>query len=108
MSKGTSTRTTPMLPIHTPTTSRLRRDRLLRRIQWACVALAVIGAVILIVSWAAASDCVSENTRTGHGCPVVAAALKTPWGEPDLQGIWTVETDTLLQRPAKYANQEFF
>jgi hypothetical protein len=37
-----------------------------------------------------------------------AAALKTPWGEPDLQGIWTVESDTPLQRSPKYANQEFF
>src|SRR5229473_3135943 len=37
-----------------------------------------------------------------------APALKTPWGEPDLQGIWTDETDTPLQRSAKYANQEFF
>src|SRR5882762_10605724 len=36
------------------------------------------------------------------------APLKTPWGEPDLQGIWTDESDTPLQRPAKYANQEFF
>ena len=36
------------------------------------------------------------------------AALKTPWGEPDLQGIWTAESDTPLQRPTKYANQEFF
>jgi hypothetical protein len=34
--------------------------------------------------------------------------LKTPWGDPDLQGIWTEEFDTPLQRPAKYANQEFF
>src|SRR5262245_53709965 len=33
---------------------------------------------------------------------------KTPWGEPDLQGIWTDETDTPLQRPARFANQEFF
>src|ERR1700676_1465358 len=40
--------------------------------------------------------------------PTPAAALKTPWGEPDLQGIWTDETDTPLQRPAKYAGQEFF
>src|SRR4029077_2019445 len=38
----------------------------------------------------------------------VGAALKTPWGEPDLQGIWTDEFDTPLQRPAKYASQEFF
>lgn len=37
-----------------------------------------------------------------------ASALKTAWGEPDLQGIWTDESDTPLQRPAKYANQEFF
>src|SRR5258708_4778825 len=36
-----------------------------------------------------------------------AAALQTPWAEPDLQGIWTDETDTLLQRPAKYASQKF-
>ena len=36
------------------------------------------------------------------------AAGLTPWGEPDLQGIWTDETDTPLQRSAKYANQEFF
>jgi len=39
---------------------------------------------------------------------VPAPSLKTPWGEPDLQGIWTDEFDTPLQRPAKYANQEFF
>jgi hypothetical protein len=35
-------------------------------------------------------------------------ALTTPWGEPDLQGIWTDETDTPLQRSPKYATQEFF
>jgi hypothetical protein len=39
---------------------------------------------------------------------VQVPALKTPWGEPDLQGIWTDEFDTPLQRPAKYAEQEFF
>src|SRR5437763_5167082 len=40
--------------------------------------------------------------------PAAAPALQTPWGEPDLQGIWTDESDTPLQRPARYANQEFF
>jgi hypothetical protein len=47
----------------------------------------------------------SADTATA---PAVAASLKTPWGEPDLQGIWTYESDTPLQRPAKFANQEFF
>src|SRR6516164_8935883 len=44
---------------------------------------------------------------TASGSATAASALKTPWGEPDLQGIWTDENDT-LQRSAKYANQEFF
>jgi hypothetical protein len=35
-------------------------------------------------------------------------APTTPWGEPDLQGIWANEYETPLQRPAQYANQEFF
>lgn len=40
--------------------------------------------------------------------PASTPALKTSWGEPDLQGIWTDESDTPLQRSPKYANQEFF
>jgi hypothetical protein len=40
--------------------------------------------------------------------PRPASALTTAWGEPDLQGIWTDETDAPMQRPAKYASQEFF
>src|SRR5215831_17633116 len=47
-------------------------------------------------------------TRTQAQAPPPPSALKTPWGEPDLQGIWTDESDTPLQRPAKYAAQEFF
>jgi len=33
-----------------------------------------------------------------------ADEMVTPWGEPNLQGIWTAEFDTPLQRSAKYAN----
>jgi hypothetical protein len=39
---------------------------------------------------------------------LAAPVLMTAWGEPDLQGIWTVESDTPLQRLAKYGDQEFF
>src|SRR5438876_4038056 len=35
-------------------------------------------------------------------------AAKTAWGDPDLQGIWTDDFQTPLQRPAKYANKEQF
>ncbi len=34
-----------------------------------------------------------------------AQAFRTPWGEPDLQGIWSGETLTPLQRPARFANK---
>ena len=45
----------------------------------------------------------------GSAVPDTApSTLRTAWGEPDLQGIWTDEFETPLQRPAKYANQEFF
>jgi hypothetical protein len=37
----------------------------------------------------------------------VDPVLKTSWGEPDLQGLWTSESATPLQRPAKYAGREF-
>ena len=45
---------------------------------------------------------------TAASAAAPAQALKTPWGEPDLQGIWTDESDTPLQRSPKFANQEFF
>jgi hypothetical protein len=51
---------------------------------------------------------VAQEGPTPHTTASAAPALKTPWGEPDLQGIWMDESDTPLQRPAKYANQEFF
>jgi hypothetical protein len=71
---------------------------------------------IITVAVAAASAVISMPTaRTQAQAPLAsgtvqmpASALKTPWGEPDLQGIWTDEFDTPLWRPARYANQEFF
>jgi hypothetical protein len=37
--------------------------------------------------------------------PPSYAPPKTPWGEPDLQGIWNGETLTPLERPAKFADK---
>jgi hypothetical protein len=67
----------------------------------------VTGAVSMVVS--APITRVSAQAPAASGAtPAPAASPKTAWGEPDLQGIWTDETTTPLQRPAKYANQEFF
>lgn len=35
-----------------------------------------------------------------------AGAPRTPWGDPDLQGVWNHGTITPLERPAEYAGRE--
>src|SRR5947207_2222223 len=64
------------------------------------------GAIVTVAIAAAALNAVAavSITRTSAQAPT----LKTPWGEPDLQGIWTVEYDTPLQRSPQFADQEFF
>jgi len=66
--------------------------------------------VTAAIAAAAASAVISVSVvRTPAQAPAVSSStLKTPWGEPDLQGIWTDEFDTPLQRSPRYANQEFF
>src|ERR1700674_5710325 len=67
--------------------------------------MAAIAAAAALIS--VSNDLTSAQAPAGSST-APAPALKTPWGEPDLQGIWTDETDTPLQRSAKYAAQEFF
>ena len=68
------------------------------------IAAAAAGAVILAPITRASAQAPAASGIT----PTASALLKTPWGEPDLQGIWTDETTTPLQRPARYANQAVF
>ena len=56
--------------------------------------LAVLATVTLLLRLAPVA---------GQELPVL-----TPWGEPDLQGIWGVEYETPLQRPERFGDQEFF
>src|SRR5712672_4505391 len=65
-------------------------------------------AVTIAASAAVISVSIDRTSAQAPSATAPAPVLKTPWGEPDLQGVWTDETDTPLQRPAKYAAQEFF
>ena len=40
--------------------------------------------------------------------PVSAAAQVTPWGDPDLQGVWSNQSPVPLERPPALANKPFF
>jgi hypothetical protein len=44
--------------------------------------------------------------RTGASA-ATGAPPRTPWGEPDLQGIWANDFQIPLERPAQYAGREF-
>jgi hypothetical protein len=55
---------------------------------------------------AATVSAATSMFATAQSPASATTALKTPWGEPDLQGIWTEEFDTPLQRPVRYGNQE--
>jgi hypothetical protein len=74
------------------------RRRVLRPTIRVAIAAAAVSAIAAV-----------SITRTSAQAPAPSIpALKTPWGDPDLQGIWTDETDTPFQRSPKFANQEFF
>src|SRR5262252_592109 len=70
------------------------------------ITVAVAGAAVGVVMSASITRASAQVAAASAANP--APALTTPWGEPDLQGIWTDETDTPLQRSPKFANQEFF
>ena len=61
----------------------------------------VIGAAAVVAAVAVSVNVRSATTTTTGG-------PRTSWGEPDLQGIWTNEFDTPLQRAARYGTREFF
>jgi uncharacterized membrane protein len=59
------------------------RDRFFKT---SAITAAAIGALVaLLASQTSAQDPAASATT-----------LKNPWGEPDLQGIWTSESDTPL------------
>jgi hypothetical protein len=71
-----------------------------------------VAAVILVVTVVLK---VTPLRVAGQSAPAKAAggantgtASKTSWGDPDLQGIWTDDFQTPMQRAARYANKELF
>jgi hypothetical protein len=62
---------------------------------------------VIVVAMAVLLVGVALLPLPGNSAATSSASLHTPWGEPDLQGIWQDPTQTPLQRPAQYANREF-
>ena len=82
------------------------RDRFSGLTVTVAIAAAAVSAAISVPVTRISAQVIPSPAQAGEGKAGVAP--KTPWGEPDLQGIWTDEFDTALQRPPRFANQEFF
>ena len=76
------------------------------RNRWLVMTSAASAAVVTL---AIASGRVSgQGAESSAKGAAEGAAQKTPWGDPDLRGIWTNEdTGTPMQRPAKFGTREF-
>jgi hypothetical protein len=70
--------------------------------------LASLGALagVLALLWLAPIPIAGQ--ASGAAKPAAAAKmLRTPWGDPDLQGVWHVIANVPLERAAEYAGREF-
>ena len=68
-----------------------------RLLECACVA-AVLIAVTVVFKFVPTGTAQSDQTQT----------LTTAWDAPNLQGIWTSDYQTPLERPAQFEDKEFF
>jgi hypothetical protein len=83
------------------------RDRISGSTVTVAIAAAAVSAAISVPSSRILAQA-SSPSPVVRAAGQLGATLKTPWGEPDLEGIWTDEFDTALQRPPRFANQEVF
>jgi hypothetical protein len=70
--------------------------------------LGALAGLLILVTWAAVSI-TGQTPAPPKPAPAVKAgapAPKTPWGDPDLQGVWFVLADVPLERSPANANKE--
>jgi hypothetical protein len=63
-----------------------------------------IGAVVAVIAGLLYVTEVGLASQAATGAQS-EPSLRTPWGDPDLQGIWTEEFDTPFERPERFANR---
>jgi hypothetical protein len=79
--------------------------------------VAILGIPAMVIAFGSLSLLMSRAPQTAHkaatppAAPSAAPAAKpsgfrTPWGDPDLQGVWNDATSTPLQRPTGVASKD--
>src|SRR5262245_11293224 len=65
----------------------------------------ILGIGICAQTGAQAPQAPRENRAAAGATTSKGWTQKTPWGDPDLQGIWTNATTTPLERPESFGNR---
>src|SRR5262249_52304323 len=78
----------------------------MRRTQFGLITV----LTVLVVMLASRAD-IAAGQAPSRAIPAAAAegkqtALRTPWGDPDLQGTWTITPPTPLERPSELAGKQ--
>jgi hypothetical protein len=58
------------------------------------------------VSLVAAAEAAGEGAQAGSAAAKAWSSPRTPWGDPDLQGIWTNANITPFERPKEFADKQ--
>ena len=65
--------------------------------------LALLGALAIVLAVVS----LTPGPAAGQAAAETWTPSSTPWGDPDLQGIWSFHTNTQLERPSEFAGKEF-
>lgn len=60
-----------------------------------------------LISIAISISVAASLSAASHAADSNYTAPRNEWGQPDLRGVWNFSSNTPLERPAKYADQEF-
>ena len=71
-------------------------------------ATAAIGMLVLLAAPHAAGQALAPAAKTAKTAKKAWTPPHTPDGQPDLQGVWTNNTVTPLERPKDLAGKEFY
>jgi hypothetical protein len=67
----------------------------------------VASGVAVVMALAGVIGCTGQKAQAPSQASANSTAPRTPWGEPDLQGIWNSSVITPNERPKQYADREF-
>src|SRR5262249_27921019 len=73
-----------------------------RTLSWVATLIGVVGTTLVTGMSVGAQ----EPAARANSAKKPAATLKTPWGDPDLQGVWNASGATPMERPAAFAGRD--